>query len=171
MHYILGASGKGKVFLSNVCPNLSMLVRVRVMILLYLQMYSPLTIIQGHHIRQGAVIRHAQICRQKGHVLKMYIKPTECSGVRCAVCPQEGSSVLTFVFAVGDADAWRVAFTLDPLLEHGFLQILHLLLLPLALLQSTLLLWFAELALQGQFAGRLINLPLNSQVSFQHLQL
>lgn len=84
---------------------------------------------------------------------------------------------LTFVLVVGDvgdvgdADAWRVALALDALMEHGLLQILHLLLRPLALLQPALLLWFAEVPLQGEFAGRLVNLLLKSQVSFQHLQL
>lgn len=54
-------------------------------------MCASLTIIQGHHIRQGAVIRHAQICIQKGDILKVLI--CMCSRVQCTVWPEEGSSV------------------------------------------------------------------------------
>lgn len=74
---------------------------------------------------------------------------------------------LTIVLAGGDGDVRRVALALDPVLEHGLLQFFHFLLLPLALLQPTLLLWFTEVLLQGEFAGCLINLPLKGQVSFQ----
>lgn len=38
---------------------------------------NALTIIQGHHIWQGTVIRHAQICVQRGNVVKIFIKPTQ----------------------------------------------------------------------------------------------
>lgn len=77
------------------------------------------------------------------------------------------TSSLTVAAAGGDGQARRVALALDAVLEHGLLQLLHLSLLPLALLQSTLLLWFAQMVLQGELAGRLVNLPLESQVSFQ----
>lgn len=70
-----------------------------------------------------------------------------------------------------DGQERGVALALDAVLDHGLLQLLHLPLLPLALLQPTLLLWFAQMVLQGELAGRLVNLPLESQVSFQRLQL
>lgn len=57
------------------------------------------------------------------------------------------------------------------MLEQSLLQLFHFFLLPLALLQPALLLWFAEMLLQGEFAGRFINLLMNSQVCFQGLQL
>lgn len=78
---------------------------------------------------------------------------------------------LTMAAAGGGGQARRVALALDAVLEHGLLQLLHLPLLPLALLQPTLLLWFAQTVLQRELAGRLVNLPLQSQVSFQRLQL
>lgn len=133
---------------------------------------NVLTIIQGHHIRQGAVIRHAQVCTQKGNILKVSIKPTVCVHECSAQFGLKRAAVsLTFVLAGWDGDARWVALALDPVLEHGLLQILHFLLLPLALLLPALLLWFAEVPLQREFAGRLVNLPLKSQVSFQPLQL
>lgn len=73
--------------------------------------------------------------------------------------------------AGGDGRTGRVALALDAVLKHGLLQLLHLPLLPLALLQPTLLLWFAQMVLQGELAGGLVNLPLESQVGFQRLQL
>lgn len=57
------------------------------------------------------------------------------------------------------------------MLEQSLLQLFHFFLLPLALLQPALLLWFTEMLLQGEFAGRFINLLMNSQVCFQRLQL
>lgn len=81
------------------------------------------------------------------------------------------ASSLTVAAASRDGQARRVALALHAVLEHGLLQLLHLPLLPLALLQPALLLRFAQMLLQGELAGRLVNLPLESQVSFQRLQL
>lgn len=78
---------------------------------------------------------------------------------------------LTVAAAGGDGEARRAALALDAVLEDGLLQLLHLLLLPLALLQPTLLLRLAQMVLQGELAGCLINLPLKSQVGLQRLQL
>ncbi len=63
-------------------------------------MYSSLTIIQGHHVRQGAVVRHAQICIQRGNILKESIKPTVCVHECSAQSGLKGAAVsLTFVLA------------------------------------------------------------------------
>lgn len=62
-------------------------------------MFSLLTIIQGHHIWQGTVIRHAQICVQRGNILKSVhqthpVNPWK----QCTVWPEEGSSVTHHCF-------------------------------------------------------------------------
>lgn len=111
-------------------------------------------------------------CHQTCSDLYTEKKHSVCAHECSAQCILKRAVVhLTFVLALWDADAWWVALALDPVLDHGLLQILHFLLLPLALLQPALLLWFTEVALQGEFAGRLINLLLKSQLSFQCLQL
>lgn len=56
-------------------------------------MFSLLTIIQGHYIRQGTVIRHAHICRQTGKILSVYQTHLIYSWVRWTFWPEEGSTV------------------------------------------------------------------------------
>jgi len=48
-------------------------------------MYSSLTIIQSHHIRQGT----AHICVQKGNILNVSVKAAGCVP---GVLPEEGGS-------------------------------------------------------------------------------
>lgn len=126
----------------------------------------PLTVIQRHHVGQGAVVRHAQICKDRG------VQFTQRTTERCTRRGLKGAAAsLTVAAAGGDGQARRVALALDAVLEHGLVQLLHLPLLPLALLQPTLLLRLAQVALQRELARRLVNLPLQSQVGFQRLQL
>lgn len=81
------------------------------------------------------------------------------------------SPALTTDLLPWNADARGAALAFVAMLEQSLLQLSHFFLLPLALLQPALLLRFAEMLLQGEFAGRLINLLMNSQVCFQRLQL
>lgn len=99
------------------------------------------------------------------HLLKHKLKHIRCAALQGAV------PSLTVATGGGDGQARRVALALDAVLEHGLLQLLHLPLLPFALLLPTLLLRLAQMVLQGELAGRLVDLPLESQVGFQRLQL
>lgn len=81
------------------------------------------------------------------------------------------AAALTTDLAPWHGDARWVALAFVSVLEQSLLQLFHFLLLPLELLQPALLLWFTEMLLQWEFAGRFINLLMHSQVGFQHLQL
>lgn len=60
---------------------------------------TPLTIIQGHHIRQGAVIRHAHACAHKTSIISHVHECSVQSGLWGA------AASLTSVLTAGDADA------------------------------------------------------------------
>lgn len=81
-----------------------------------------LTIIQGHHIRQGTVIRQAQICKQKGNIFWAFIKLTVIRfWLQCILWPEEGSTAIYLCFGwlswwhtVSCTRSWSCAGTQPP---------------------------------------------------------
>lgn len=129
-----------------------------------------LTIVHSHHIRQGTVVRHAQICTKRWDYQLVSFNPDPVQWYMTMVGLKRAAA-LTTDLAPWNGDARWAALAFVSVLEQSLLQLFHFFLLLLALLQPALLLRFAEMLLQGEFAGRFVNLLMNRQVCFQCLQL
>ncbi len=59
----------------------------------------------------------------------------------------------------------------DAVFQYRILQLFQLLLFTFTLLQSAFPHWFADVLLEGELSGCLINLPLQGEISLERVQL
>lgn len=69
------------------------------------------------------------------------------------------------------AGLWRDTAVVDAVFQYCILQLFHLLLFTFTLLQSAFPHWFADVLLEGELSGCLINLPLQGTISLERVQL
>lgn len=66
---------------------------------------------------------------------------------------------------------WRDTAVVDAVFQYRILQLFQLLLFTFTLLQSAFPHWFADVLLEGELSGCLINLLLQGEISLERVQL